>query len=78
MLGGPSNVHLDILRNRDTDIDWDDVFTGTPLISFLKKLSWAFANLPICHHRGKRASQHAGFSHGDGEEAPHELVDLVD
>lgn len=28
LLGGPSNVHLDILRNRDTTITWDDVFTG--------------------------------------------------
>ena len=27
-LGGPSNLHLDILRNRDCTIEWEDVFTG--------------------------------------------------
>ncbi|KAL7272234.1 hypothetical protein RUND412_004962 [Rhizina undulata] len=28
-LGGPSNLHLDILKNRDTTIEWEDVFKGT-------------------------------------------------
>ncbi|RPA83555.1 hypothetical protein BJ508DRAFT_55031 [Ascobolus immersus RN42] len=28
LLGGPSNLHLDILRGKDTTIDWDDVFQG--------------------------------------------------
>jgi len=28
VLGGPSNLHMDILNNRDCSIDWDDVFTG--------------------------------------------------
>ena len=27
-LGGPSNLHLDILRNKDCTIEWEDVFTG--------------------------------------------------
>jgi len=27
-LGGPSNLHKDILENRDCDITWEDVFTG--------------------------------------------------
>lgn len=27
LVGGPSNVHLDILKNTDTSIDWDDVYT---------------------------------------------------
>ena len=27
-LGGPSNLHLDILTGRDTKIDVDDIFNG--------------------------------------------------
>jgi len=27
-LGGPTNLHLDILNNKDCSIDWEDVFTG--------------------------------------------------
>ena len=27
-LGGPSNLHLDILTGRDTNIDVDDIFNG--------------------------------------------------
>ncbi|KAF8463494.1 proteasome maturation factor UMP1-domain-containing protein [Kalaharituber pfeilii] len=27
VLGGPSNLHLDILKNKDWTLDWDDIFT---------------------------------------------------
>ncbi|KAA8894061.1 proteasome maturation factor UMP1 [Sphaerosporella brunnea] len=27
-LGGPSNLHKDILENHDCSIDWEDIFTG--------------------------------------------------
>jgi len=27
-LGGPSNLHKDILENRDCSIDWEDIYTG--------------------------------------------------
>lgn len=27
-LGGPSNLHKDILENRDMSIDWEDIYTG--------------------------------------------------
>jgi len=27
-LGGPSNLHLDILEGKDTTIEWEDVFKG--------------------------------------------------
>lgn len=30
-LGGSSNVHRDILQGRDTEIGWEDVFTGNEL-----------------------------------------------
>ncbi|KAF8421242.1 proteasome maturation factor UMP1-domain-containing protein [Tirmania nivea] len=29
VLGGPSNLHLDILRNKDCTIEWEDVFTDS-------------------------------------------------
>ncbi|KAH8152348.1 uncharacterized protein LAJ45_03775 [Morchella importuna] len=28
-LGGPSNFHLDILKGKDTTIEWEDVYKGT-------------------------------------------------
>ncbi|TGZ84409.1 proteasome maturation factor UMP1 [Ascodesmis nigricans] len=28
-LGGPSNLHKDILEGKDTTIEWEDVFKGT-------------------------------------------------
>jgi len=28
-LGGPSNLHKDILENRDCSINWEDVYKGT-------------------------------------------------
>jgi hypothetical protein len=28
-LGGPSNLHKDILENRDCSIQWEDIYTGT-------------------------------------------------
>jgi proteasome maturation protein len=30
-LGGSSGVHRDILQGRDTEIGWEDVFTGSEL-----------------------------------------------
>jgi len=27
ILGGPTNLHLDILRNKDLTCDWDEIFT---------------------------------------------------
>jgi proteasome maturation protein len=30
-LGGASGLHKDILEGRDTEIDWEDVFTGNEL-----------------------------------------------
>jgi hypothetical protein len=27
-LGGPSNLHKDILENRDCSINWEDVYKG--------------------------------------------------
>lgn len=27
-LGGSSNLHRDILLNKDTSVDWDDIYTG--------------------------------------------------
>jgi len=27
-LGGPSNLHREILENRDCEVSWEDVFTG--------------------------------------------------
>ena len=29
-LGGPSNLHLDIITGRDTKIDIDDIYNGNP------------------------------------------------
>ena len=31
-LGGPSNLHLDIITGRDTRIDVDDIFNGLDLV----------------------------------------------
>lgn len=28
VLGGSSNVHRDILLNKDASVDWEDVYTG--------------------------------------------------
>ncbi|ANZ75451.1 BA75_02750T0 [Komagataella pastoris] len=28
ILGGPSNLHRNILLNKDTSVDWEDVYTG--------------------------------------------------
>lgn len=28
VLGGSSDIHKDILLNKDTSIDWEDVYTG--------------------------------------------------
>lgn len=30
VLGGPSKLHLDILRNKDTKVDWEDIYQGEP------------------------------------------------
>ncbi|CDK28134.1 unnamed protein product [Kuraishia capsulata CBS 1993] len=30
VLGGPANVHLDILKNKDSSIDWEDIYKGDP------------------------------------------------
>ncbi|KAH3680902.1 hypothetical protein WICMUC_000045 [Wickerhamomyces mucosus] len=34
-LGGQSNVHRDILLNKDTSIDWEDIYTGMSQLKFL-------------------------------------------
>lgn len=28
VVGTPANIHLDILKNKDLDVDWEDVYTG--------------------------------------------------
>lgn len=28
VLGGATSIHGDILRNRDTSIEWEDIYTG--------------------------------------------------
>ena len=33
-LGGPSNLHLDIINGRDTKIDIEDIYNGGPLFGF--------------------------------------------
>jgi len=33
-LGGPSNLHLDILSGRDTRIDIDDIYNGLPMLRY--------------------------------------------
>ncbi len=42
-LGGPSNLHLDILEGRDTTIEWEDVFRG-----LLQFFMWASERVLIC------------------------------
>jgi len=39
-LGGPSNLHLDIITGRDTKIDIDDIYNGT--LQFLEVLNLTF------------------------------------
>ncbi len=36
-LGGPANVHKNILLNKEATIDWEDVYSGTFLPGFIVK-----------------------------------------
>lgn len=47
-LGGPSNLHLDILMGRDTKIDIEDIYNGMALVEMLSLiLDTEFANVPF-------------------------------
>ena len=54
-LGGPSNLHKDILENRDCSLDWEDVYPGNPLSFF------------CCHARGCGGSGGSGGDGGGGD-----------
>ncbi|KAH3670661.1 hypothetical protein OGAPHI_001176 [Ogataea philodendri] len=59
VLGGPSDLHTDILLNRETTIDWEDIYTG----KFTK---------PSCFTNRIRFRKTAnGLPFGDGEEVWH-------
>lgn len=34
LLGGPSNTQRDILLNKDTRLDWEDIYTGKSIFNF--------------------------------------------
>lgn len=38
VVGGPSNVHLDILKNNDATVDWEDVHTDQHVFNFHEEL----------------------------------------
>lgn len=38
IVGGPSNLHLDILRNQDASIDWEDVHKDDQRYDFQQEL----------------------------------------
>jgi proteasome maturation protein len=44
-LGRSSGVHKDILEGRDTEIGWEDVFTGKSACSYGDAHGWGFCNL---------------------------------
>lgn len=76
VLGGSSGVHKDILEGRDTEIGWEDVFTGTCTLD-TEADDWVVSS----HAHGytnttcrQRASPSARLPYRDAGEAEDELV----
>ena len=46
-LGGPSNLHLDIIMGRDTKIDVEDIFNGYSVDGGVLILDYELANVPF-------------------------------
>jgi len=53
-LGGPSNVHLDILSGRDTKIDIDDIYNGLAMLKCWLILDTETASVPFHIEMEKR------------------------
>jgi hypothetical protein len=78
ILGGGSSIHSDILSGRDTEIGWEDVFTGKFWFGF-EEVRWRFwsgnlRTLLICVRNRRGVPQHSRLPHGDGGEDEDELV----
>ena len=46
-MGGPSNLHADIMSGRDCRIDVDDVFSGMCGVCVLVDVDYELANVPF-------------------------------
>ena len=81
VLGGASGVHKDILQGRDTEIGWEDVFTGKPSKPLRRTQYSRMSRIGGCSNRNtnimecrQRAPRSARLPHRDGDEDEDELV----